>query len=149
MAGLLVGIWPDAQHSPSWPGIEALLRPAADRGGVAIEHGPGWHVWTVHRNGELIAAANVRRTVDDAVEVVLVGGCGFREWLGPLDARIGEWARDEGATCLRAYGRSGWARVLGWRVIGRKHGFTGYERLLAPAPPPATAVSACDTGTPL
>ena len=107
-----------------------MLRPAAERGRCDIEQGVAWCVWTVHDGPDLIAAANVRRTAERAVEVVLIGGTRFRDWLSPLDDVIGRWARDEGATVLRAFGRAGWAKVLGWKVIGKEGDMTGYERLL-------------------
>lgn len=128
MAELLVGIWP----LPLTDDIIALLQPAADLAGEEIEHGPGWTTWTVH-DPELIGAAHVRRTTDRAVEVVLVGGKAFREWIGPLDDLIGRWARDEGATCLRAFGRRGWVPVLtkqGWSVASQGR-VTAYVRELS------------------
>ena len=129
MAGLLVGSWP----LPLTDEIIALLQPAADLGGERIEHGPGWTTWTVHDGLKLVGAAHCRRTVDQAVEVVLVGGSGFRDWIGLLDERIGAWARDEGAIVMRAFGRRGWARVLseqGWSVTSGGR-VTIYERGLA------------------
>ena len=126
MAELLLGCWPfDITDE-----IERLLQPAANLADGVIERGPAWTVFTVHDGAELIAAANVRRTVDGIAEVVLVGGTRFREWLRPLDDTIGKWARDEGCTALRAFGRKGWAKVLGWQVIGRESGMVGYERAL-------------------
>lgn len=85
-------------------------------------------LWAVFEDGRPIAAATARVTTDRTVEVILVGGSGFRKWLKPLDELIGAWARDEGATSLRACGRSGWARVLGWKVLGSENGFVAYER---------------------
>jgi len=129
LATCVVGIWP----YPHTEEITAFLKPAADLGGEVIEHGPGWTTWAVHDGQTLVGAAHCRRTVDHAVEVVLVGGTGFRDWIGPLDERIGAWARDEGATVLRAFGRRGWARVLseqGWSVTSGGR-VTIYERGLA------------------
>lgn len=127
---LMIGTYPDAQQSKDWPTIEALLRPAADRGGIDIEQGPAWTVWTVHRNGELIAAANVRRTVDREAEVTLIGGKGFREWLKPLDEMIGLWASEERCTKLVACGRLGWSKHLGWDITAAQGNFAAYERSL-------------------
>lgn len=127
-SGVVVGIWP----FPIIPQIEALLKPAADRGHCAIERGPGWHLWTVHMHGELVGAANVRRCTDASVDVVLVGGRNAKEWIGPLDSRLGEWAVAEGATRMTARGRRGWARVLikqGWTAMTDDH-VTEYERLI-------------------
>ena len=123
---IAVGIWPHGITDD----IRKLLEPAAALGRTTIEAGPGWHVWTVHRDGELIGAANVRRCTDRSVDVVLVGGTESREWIGRLDELIGEWAVAEGATRLTARGRAGWARILtkqGWRAMDNGH-VTEYER---------------------
>lgn len=127
---LLIGIYPDAQNGPEWGAIKEFLQPAADRGGVEIERGPGWTVWTVHKGNMLVAAANVRRTTEKVVEVVLIGGRDHGEWLLSLDRKIGQWAKDEGATVMRAFGRPGWKKVLGWKVIGMIDNMVGYERAL-------------------
>jgi hypothetical protein len=114
-----IGIWPNVIDTAEWPEIEALLRPAADLAGAEIETGEGWLVWTIHRDGRLVGAANVALKSDDAAEVVLVGGSGFREWIGPLDDLIGCWALEEGCTELRAFGRKGWTPILtkhGWEA---------------------------------
>lgn len=130
MAGLLVGIWP----YPLTNEIIALLKSAADPAGVEIEYGPGWHTWTIHDGSDLLGAAHIRRTTERVVEVHLVGGREAHRWLAELDARIGAFARDEGATVLRAFGRRGWARLLtkqGWAMLPLDDGGMAYERGLA------------------
>lgn len=127
--GLSIGVWPHGITDE----IREYLEPAARLGCLAIEEGPGWTTWTVHDGERLIGAAHVRRTVDHVVEVVLVGGEGHKEWIGPLDQRIGEWARDEGISVMRAFGRVGWAPVLtkqGWQVTERRGRLASYERRL-------------------
>lgn len=125
---LVIGILADPESHPRWPQLREFLLPAADRGDLQVLLGPHELLWTVWYYGEPVAAATTRLTVEDVVEIVLVGGRGFRSWLKPLDNMIGRWARDEGATCMRAFGRAGWAKVLGWKVIGRAGSFTAYER---------------------
>lgn len=128
-----IGIWPNVQDTAEWSAVEALLKPAAEFGGVAIERGPGWLVWTIHKDGELVGAANVKLASDKTAEVALVGGTGFREWIAPLDDLIGCWAFEEGCTALRAFGRKGWAPILsklGWRAERLEDGGMAYERKL-------------------
>lgn len=125
---LEIGIVPDPELTPCWSRFKAFLEPARVRGGLDSLIGPHELLWGVFEAGRPIAAATARLTTDKTVEVILVGGSGFRKWLKPLDMRIGAWARDEGATSLHAIGRAGWARVLGWKVIGREGDFTTYER---------------------
>jgi hypothetical protein len=126
---LEIGIVPDPEQTPCWSRFKAFLEPAKARGGLDTLLGPHELLWAVFEAGRPIAAATARWIPSErVVEVVLVGGEGFRKWLKPLDDMIGRWARDEGAVALRAYGRSGWARVLGWMVIGREGDFTAYER---------------------
>lgn len=128
MGSCVIGIWP----LPLTDDIIALLQPAADLAGGEIEHGPGWTTWTCHSDAELIGAAHVRRCIDRSVDCVLVGGRNYQEWIGLLDAGLGAWAKDEGATRLTARGRRGWARVLtnlGWTVClnGR---FAEYAKII-------------------
>jgi len=113
----------------AWPDIAALLQPAADLadGIIALA---GRQLWTAY-DGRLLAAATTRTTLDGWAEVELVGGSEVRRWLKPLDATIAAWAADEGMTAIRAYGRAGWARLLGWDVLGIDDGSTVYERKLA------------------
>lgn len=127
MAECLVGIWPFGVTDE----VRALLQPAAELAGEPIEEGVAWTTWTVHRGGEMIGAAQVRRTVDRSVDVVFVGGRDSKEWIGRLDRLIGEWAVAEGASKLTAQGRAGWVRVLtDWNVIERRGRWAAYERLL-------------------
>lgn len=130
MAPCIVGIWP----LPLTDEIIALLQPAADLAGEAIEHGPGWTTWVVTKGKEFVGAAHVRRCTDRSVDCVLVGGNGYLEWIGPLDTGLGAWAKDEGATLITARGRKGWARVLtklGWSV-SYEAGVAEYVKKLGP-----------------
>lgn len=124
-----IGIWPDGVT----PEIVELLQPAADLGGDEIENGPGWATWTVHSDGKLIGAAQVRRTVDRCCDVVLIGGRDARAWIAELDRLIGEWAALEGCTRMTARGRKGWTPMLtkqGWSATTNGR-VTEYERGLS------------------
>lgn len=125
-----IGIYPKPQHSPYWNDIVAFLEPAVAQGDrpMLLDHEL---VWTVHERGKLLAAATTRVTKDGIAEVMFVGGRDFRRWLKPLDDMIAAWARAEGMRAVRAYGRRGWVKVLGWDVLGVDDGSTVYERRLA------------------
>lgn len=126
---LTIGVYPDAKNSRYWPKIVDFLQPAVDQGDrpMLLEHEL---VWTVHDGPELLAAATTRITRDGFAEVMFVGGRDYRRWLRPLDDMIAAWASDEGMSAVRAYGRRGWVRVLGWDVLSVDGGSTIYERRL-------------------
>ena len=126
---LAIGILPDPTRAEAWPDIEALLRPAAARNGGRIPLA-GRQVWTVYDWHRIVGAATTRLTLDGVAEVELVGGTDFRTWLKPLDDRIAAWAAREGMASVMALGRRGWARVLGWDVVGGGDGLLIYERKL-------------------
>jgi hypothetical protein len=127
---LRIGILPDPTQDPRWNEIEALLAPAAIRGGVPVLE-DNELVWIVLRDGELTGAATARLTHEGFGEVVLVGGLDAREWIHQLDWLLCSWMRREGMKSIRAYGRKGWVRVLkGWAVIGNDGTALGYEKVL-------------------
>jgi hypothetical protein len=124
-----IGVIADPENTVYWPQIEAFLTPAAKRGNLAELIGEHELCWGVLDDGELVAALTGRWLPDERqIEVILVGGRDHRRWLRALDAEIANWARLEGATCVRAYGRKGWGKVLGWKLIGEADGFYAYER---------------------
>lgn len=125
---LEIGVVPEPESSEHWEALQAFLRPAADRGGLDSLLDENELLWAVLEENRPIAAATARLLTDGTCEVALVGGIDHRKWLKPLDDAIGRAAREAGALRLRAYGRRGWARVLGWKVLGEREGFTGYER---------------------
>lgn len=131
---LTVGVVPDPVRHPHWSRFKAFLDPAAELGRNGPPEplvGPHELVWAVYDGSEPIAAATTRMLVDDTAEVVLVGGVAQRRWLSLMDQTLSAWALDEGATCIRATGRKGWSRILGWTVIGSEGGMMRYEKGLA------------------
>lgn len=70
-----------------------------------------WLAW----NGQAIEAAASTVLINSDIGKVCViaacGGTGMKRWLPLLDG-IESYARDEGCTRVRIYGRKGWLRVL-------------------------------------
>jgi hypothetical protein len=104
-----------------WPRVAPLLCRATAKTGLsafaeierAILSGTAllWIAW----NGSAIeAAASTSLQQTDAGKVCVITACagaGMTRWL-PLIRSIEAYARDEGCTCVRIFGRKGWARVL-------------------------------------
>jgi hypothetical protein len=111
-----IGVLPDPERHPLWPGIYALLEPAADLGGVAVLERDEL-VWIVSEGGEIKAAATTRMLVNGSAEIILCGGGEMHDWAVGLADMICRWAKDEGADRVRLAGRKGWARVLGWPEV--------------------------------
>ena len=125
---------------PRWPEAKAMLHPAlmaGDEDWPEIERdlvSNDKQLWAVLAKGgdpDLLAAAVTRVAASRRgriAEVYLVGGRGFRRWIGPLNDTIEASARDIGCVAMRAYGRFGWRDVL--RALGWRPSFVGYEKVL-------------------
>ena len=74
-----------------------------------------WLAWSDHI--EAAATTHLVKTAGRPVCILTACSGHHRErWL-PLFAKIEKYAKDEGARCMRIYGRKGWERVLdGYRV---------------------------------
>lgn len=104
-----------------WPFVASLLCSATTRTGLSafaeierdILSGKAllWIAW----NGSAIeAAASTSLQQTDAGKVCVITACAgadMARWL-LLIGSIEAYARDEGCTCVRIFGRKGWARVL-------------------------------------
>jgi hypothetical protein len=104
-----------------WPHARNLIVRAIARGGIGrfadverdVLAGAAllWLAW----DGRAIAAAAVTELVAiDIGKVCVIVACGgrqMRRWL-PLIATIEDYARAEGCTRIRFFGRMGWVRVL-------------------------------------
>lgn len=103
-----------------WPEAEALLEPARARGGFPSVIEPDEALFAVMDGDDLMAVATAWLSVEQYVEVKLLGGRDYRRWLKTMDDVIGAAARDAGATRLIAIGRGGWVKSLkplGWERI--------------------------------
>lgn len=108
-----------------WPLAEPLLRRAIARTGLTafrdIEReilcGNALLWLAVEGEGSklaILAAASTRLQQTDAGKVCVITACGGKDmprWLR-LIGQIEEFAKSEGCTCVRIYGRKGWLRAL-------------------------------------
>lgn len=108
------------QIIPLWPKIKPLVEKALDRGFGEWEAGDilgfllsrDMQLWAAD---DLSAVAVTQITVYPRVkvcDVLLVGGSGLAEWKNTKV--IENWAREYGCSLMRAMGRRGWARAVGW-----------------------------------
>lgn len=113
-----VAYLPDAEASPLWPEILALLKRGASLSGCKPKE-PEDTVWTAIEGGTVFAAFTLRLT-DEALEIRCAGGSRLWSWVALLDDAATEIARREGKK-LHCRGRKGWARFakrLGWEFVG-------------------------------
>jgi hypothetical protein len=113
-----------------WPHVAPLLRKAILRTGLAafddiqreILNGHALLWIAVSREASRLAidaAASTSLQRTDAGKVCVITACAganMSRWL-PLIADIESYAKDEGCTCVRIFGRQGWLRGLeGYRA---------------------------------
>ena len=129
----MMGWLPDPERHPLWPGISALLEPAAKQGGCPVFE-DGDLVWIVaDQDRQIIGAVTTRGLDTGDAELVHVGGTRIRLWAGALEAEICKWARANNAPRIVAAGRKGWKPIvepLGWHVVKNMDGVTYYAKEL-------------------
>jgi hypothetical protein len=120
----LVCVDPKRVHE-IWPTLAPLLRQATARTGLSAfadierEILAGDALLWIAVSGEggavaIDAAASTRLQHTDTGKVCVITACagrGMSRWL-PLISGIENYARDEGCSCVRIFGRKGWLRVL-------------------------------------
>lgn len=107
--------WPQAA-----PHLERAL--ARGRGEYAIDdiraaiEARDMQLWVYGKFAKVAAAAvtEIRRYPRKTVCVVILTGGDSRTGWKEAARRIEEWAKAQGCTEIRAYGRRGWARAVGW-----------------------------------
>jgi hypothetical protein len=120
----LVCVDPKRVHE-IWPHVAPLLRKAIARTGLSafadieLEVLCGRALLWLAVSGEggcaaidAVASTSLQQT--DAGKVCVITACAgnnMPRWL-PLISRIEAYAREEGCTCIRIFGRKGWLRVL-------------------------------------
>lgn len=129
---MTVSYLPDPTHHQLWSGIEALLKPAADYGGIPVLS-DGDLVWIAYEGDTVFGAGTTLLWDDGDAEILLCGGSRHREWVAQAEAAVSAWARDCGAKRLTMRGRKGWARyfrAFGWVASPADDGKTLYEKEL-------------------
>ena len=123
----LVSVLPGQTNHPLWPDIEALLKPAAEYGGVKpFEDGD--LVWIAFRGPEIFGVC-----VTEGNAVKAIAGSRMKDWLPQLDEAVSDWARSNGMERLVALGRKGWLRHFqkyGWALRGDEDGRLLFEKEL-------------------
>lgn len=116
----MIGAVADPRQWDRWPEAERLLEPARARGGFPSVLDTDEVLFAVIDGDDLLAVATAWLSVENYVEVKLIGGRDHRRWLGELDKAIGAAAAEAGATRMIGIGRRGWARELkriGWEEL--------------------------------
>jgi hypothetical protein len=129
---LETGWLPEPETRPYWNDILRLLEPAALIGGGEV-FGPDDLVWIAVDGGQVIGAATTRLLGNGTAELRNIAGTRAREWTGPLETQICDWAKAAGATSIASMGRKGWTRIvlkLGWRITGQEEHCTMFEKAL-------------------
>ena len=108
-----------------WPRARDLIRAAIERTGLSefsdIERDvlAGNQLLWLAISDHIEAAATTHLVKTSGKPVCVLTACSGHQrdrWL-PLFAQIEKYAKDEGASCMRIYGRKGWERALtGYRV---------------------------------
>lgn len=108
-----------------WPLAKDLIRAAIERTGLnefeeiepQVLSGDQLLWLAISDHVEAAATTHLIKTSGRPVCVLTACSGHQRERWMPLFARIEKYAKDEGASCMRIYGRKGWERVLdGYRV---------------------------------
>lgn len=116
----LICVAPDRVHE-FWPHVSELIHRAIRRTNLShsqdidfdVLNGDGllWIAW----NGSAVEAAATTSLIEtDAEKVCVLTACGgenMRRWLSLL-GRIEDYAKAEGCSRVRIFGRKGWMRVL-------------------------------------
>ena len=114
------------EHIPEiWPAVEGFIDSTLlDNGHVTLENvyenllNKTFQLWTPYTD-KIDAAVvttiyNVRGRKN--CTIISCGGTNMKDWIH-LISLIEDWARDNDCVQLKVYGRRGWARVLGMKVI--------------------------------
>lgn len=104
-----------------WPHVVDLIHRAVKRTNLShtldidadVLQGNGL-LWLAAQGERIVAAMTTALVLTDTDKVCILTTCGgedMRDWL-PLQEKIEAYAKAEGCSLVRIYGRKGWARVL-------------------------------------
>lgn len=113
-----ISVLPEPQTHPLWPQIEQELALAVTD---AEAFDPAIDVLWCAYDDAFWGFATTRLRTDGVAELRCVSGTRFREWIGPMEAEVCDWARHCGADRMVSRGRKGWvrlARTFGWAPTG-------------------------------
>lgn len=104
-----------------WLHVSPLLRAACRRTGlnafsdieadVLAGRSLLWVAWDGHAVEAAAATVLINSEIGKVCVITVCGGSGMKRWL-PLIGQIENYAKNEGCTRVRIYGRKGWLRVL-------------------------------------
>lgn len=120
MSVKLICVAPDRVHE-LWPHVSDLIHRAIRRTNLShsqdidfdVLNGDGllWIAW----NGRAVEAAATSSLIETDTEKICVltacGGENMRRWIGLL-GKIEDYAKAEGCSRVRIFGRKGWVRML-------------------------------------
>lgn len=110
-----------AQIRQVWPHVKQMIERAILRTGLnhtadiedAVLRGDGL-LWLVWDGAQVLAAVTTALIQTDSAKVCVITACtgeSRNRWLALL-SEIETYARHEGCSCVRIYGRKGWERAL-------------------------------------
>lgn len=111
-----VSALPDAASHILYPEFLAMLETAVTDGGKAFDPAIDT-MWIAYEGKVVWGAATTRIRTDGVARLHLAGGKRFRDWIGPLDEAVSQWARRRGCDLIVMRGRKGWQRYadrFGW-----------------------------------
>lgn len=129
---LVISWLPEPENHPLWPDIYRMLEPAAKVGNCPVLEDNDL-VWIAIKGKTIVGAHTCRLLTDGPLEMVHTAGTGFREWFGPMEEALTDFARDCGAEKMISRGRKGWSRVnapYGWKTVGEEDGLLLFEKEL-------------------
>jgi hypothetical protein len=104
-----------------WPEVEGRIHKAVRRTNLShtqdidydVLHGDGllWLAWDGQNIVAAMTTSLVRTDSDKVCILTACGGSAMNGWL-PLRTKIEAYAKAEGCSRVRIYGRKGWTRVL-------------------------------------
>jgi hypothetical protein len=112
------------EHIPLvWDQVEPHLKRAVDRGSIysledIYDHlrNNRMQLWTWNRPDT--RAAMTTGIIDGDCYLITAGGSHLSEWASEFKI-VEKWAIDIGCGSIKIHGRKGWAKILGFDIVGK------------------------------